>query len=56
VAEAGISPVLEACERALAEKKTTEAARAAELLPENLEEVSPRMKKKLRDALRRVSG
>jgi len=52
VAKAGISLVLEACEAALAEKKTTEAAQAAELLLENLEDVSPGMKRKLRDALR----
>ena len=55
VAKAGISLVLEACERVLAEKKTTEAARAAELLLENLEDVSPGMKRKLRDALRALS-
>ena len=54
VAKAGINLVLDACERAVAEKNTTEASRAAELLLENLEDVTPGMKRKLRDALRRT--
>jgi hypothetical protein len=52
VAKAGISLILEACERAAAERKQTAASRAAELLLEHIEDLSPAMKRKLRDAFR----